>query len=84
MGDTIFCFFQLQEFESAVQQRDKVIEDLTTSLVQALGVRDSLVAQLNALNSVKLDNANVEKFTQEKVQIYLNFHNIRIVNEIVN
>ncbi|XP_043477475.1 A-kinase anchor protein 9-like isoform X3 [Leptopilina heterotoma] len=58
---------KLQEFESAVQQRDKVIEDLTTSLVQALGVRDSLVAQLNSLNSVKLDNANVEKLTQEKI-----------------
>ncbi|XP_051157468.1 pericentrin-like isoform X3 [Leptopilina boulardi] len=58
---------KLQEFELAVQQRDKLIEDLTSSLVQALGARDNLVEQLNALNAVQLENPNVEKLTQEKI-----------------
>lgn len=60
-------FSQLQEFESAVQQRDKLIEDLTSSLVQALGARDSLVEQLKALNAVQLGSPNSEKITQDKV-----------------
>ena len=60
-------FSQLQEFESAIQQRDKLIEDLTSSLVQALGARDSLVDQLNALNAAQLGSPNAEKLTQEKV-----------------
>ncbi|XP_033220646.1 golgin subfamily A member 4-like isoform X3 [Belonocnema kinseyi] len=58
---------KLQEFESAVQQRDKLIEDLTSSLVQALGARDSLVEQLNALNALQLGSPNSEKLTRDKI-----------------
>ncbi|XP_012253145.2 A-kinase anchor protein 9 isoform X3 [Athalia rosae] len=47
---------KLQEFERAVSQRDKLIEDLTASLEQTLSARDSLLLQLNALNAMQLEN----------------------------
>ncbi|XP_047352816.1 A-kinase anchor protein 9-like isoform X2 [Vespa velutina] len=51
----VICLYhtKLQEFEKAINQRDNLIEDLTSSLEQALSARDALVAQLNSLNSAR-------------------------------
>lgn len=54
------CMKQLQEFEKAVNQRDTLIEHLTTSLEQALSARDAVTAQLNALNTTELTNPMVD------------------------
>ncbi|XP_058802826.1 uncharacterized protein LOC131670866 [Phymastichus coffea] len=49
---------KLQEFERALQHRDDLIEDLTTSLQQALASRDALLAQITILNTSELENTN--------------------------
>ncbi|KAL2713201.1 golgin subfamily A member 4-like isoform X1 [Vespula squamosa] len=51
----VICLYhtKLQEFEKAINQRDNLIEDLTSSLEQALSARDALVAQLNSLNATR-------------------------------
>ncbi|KAK2581852.1 hypothetical protein KPH14_002317 [Odynerus spinipes] len=51
----VICLYhtKLQEFEKAINQRDNLIEDLTSSLEQALSARDALVAQLNSLNAAR-------------------------------
>lgn len=59
---------QLQEFEKAVNQRDNLIEHLTSSLEQALSARDAVTAQLNALNSMQLNNPVINNVNlQQKV-----------------
>lgn len=65
---------QLQEFERAVSQRDNLIEDLTASLEQTLSARDGLLIQLNALNSMQIENRGSvaeEKVLHEKVALKL-------------
>ena len=58
----------MQEFEKAVNQRDTLIEHLTSSLEQALSARDSVTAQLNALNSIQLNNPTIDNVNlQQKV-----------------
>lgn len=52
------CVPKLQEFERAINQRDNLIEDLTTSLQQALASRDALLAQISVLNTTQLGNSN--------------------------
>ncbi|XP_011700437.1 PREDICTED: thyroid receptor-interacting protein 11-like isoform X2 [Wasmannia auropunctata] len=47
---------KLQEFVRAVNQRDTLIENLTSSLEQALSARDTVTMQLNALNSMQLND----------------------------
>lgn len=66
-----FVFFmkQLQEFEKAVNQRDNLIEHLTSSLEQALSARDAVTAQLTALNSMQLNNPVINNMNlQQKVK----------------
>ena len=60
---------QLQEFERAVNQRDHLIEDLTTSLQQALAARDNLISQLNVLKSAQIENTNGDNIDDEKVNL---------------
>lgn len=64
----IFYIKQLHEFEKAVNQRDNLIEHLTSSLEQALSARDNVTAQLNALNSMQLTNPAINNVNlQQKV-----------------
>lgn len=59
---------QLQEFEKAINQRDNLIEHLTSSLEQALSARDAVTAQLNTLNSMQLNNPVINNVNlQQKV-----------------
>lgn len=70
---------QLQEFENALCERDTLIEQLTISLEQALSARSALTGQLNALNTLQLDNPNMN--LQQKVnstQFMLHFIIINI------
>ncbi|KAL6263194.1 hypothetical protein P5V15_005994, partial [Pogonomyrmex californicus] len=61
---------KLQEFEKAVNQRDNLIEHLTLSLEQALAARDSVTVQLNALNSMQLDNPVINNVNlQQKIEV---------------
>ncbi|XP_032673747.1 A-kinase anchor protein 9-like isoform X3 [Odontomachus brunneus] len=61
---------KLQEFEKAVNQRDNLIEHLTSSLEQALSARDTVTAQLNALNSMQLTNPMVDNINlQQKIDV---------------
>lgn len=55
----------MQEFENALCERDTLIEQLTISLEQALSARNALTGQLNALNTLQLDNPNMN--LQQKV-----------------
>jgi len=58
----------LPEFEKAVNQRDNLIEHLTSSLEQALSARDAVTTQLNALNSMQLNNPMINNTNlQQKV-----------------
>ncbi|XP_020284219.1 A-kinase anchor protein 9-like isoform X3 [Pseudomyrmex gracilis] len=67
---TFLYHTKLQEFEKAVNQRDTLIEHLTTSLEQALSARDAVTAQLNALNIEKLTNPVVDNMNlQQKIEI---------------
>lgn len=59
--------FKLQEFEVAINQRDNLIEDLTTSLQQALASRDALLAQISSLNSTQLGCPHNEISSEAKV-----------------
>lgn len=64
----MFFIIQLQEFEKAVNQRDNLIEHLTSSLEQALSARDAVTAQLSALNSMQLNNPSINNMNlQQKV-----------------
>lgn len=64
----VFFFKQLQEFEKAVNQRDTLIEHLTSSLEQALSARDAVTAQLNTLNTVQLTSSAINNVNlQQKV-----------------
>ncbi|XP_014473124.1 PREDICTED: A-kinase anchor protein 9-like isoform X2 [Dinoponera quadriceps] len=61
---------KLQEFERAVNQRDNLIEHLTSSLAQALSARDAVTAQLNAMNSMQLTNSMVDNVNlQQKIDV---------------
>ncbi|XP_011334702.2 GRIP and coiled-coil domain-containing protein 2 isoform X2 [Ooceraea biroi] len=61
---------KLQEFERAVNQRDNLIEHLTASLEQALSARDTVTAQLNALNLVQLNNPVINNVNlQQKIDV---------------
>ncbi|XP_071554140.1 uncharacterized protein [Temnothorax nylanderi] len=61
---------KLQEFEKAVNQRDNLIEHLTSSLEQALSARDAVTAQLNALNSMQLNNPAINNMNlQQKIEV---------------
>ncbi|XP_011862266.1 PREDICTED: A-kinase anchor protein 9-like isoform X2 [Vollenhovia emeryi] len=61
---------KLQEFEKAVIQRDNLIEHLTSSLEQALSARDTVTAQLNALNSMQLNNPVINNMNlQQKIEV---------------
>jgi len=65
----------LQEFEKAVNQRDNLIEHLTSSLEQALSARDAVTAQLNALNSMQLNNPVINNVNlQQKVSNFIFLH----------
>ncbi|XP_025266921.1 pericentrin isoform X3 [Camponotus floridanus] len=57
---------KLQEFENALCERDTLIEQLTVSLEQALSARSALTGQLNALNTLQLDNPNMN--LQQKIE----------------
>jgi len=71
----------LQEFEKAVNQRDNLIEHLTSSLEQALSARDAVTAQLNALNSMQLNNPMINNTNlQQKVCDML--HNFVVINNL--
>ncbi|XP_072759638.1 uncharacterized protein [Anoplolepis gracilipes] len=59
---------KLQEFEKALYQRDNLIEHLTTSLEQALVARDAVTGQLNALNTMRLDNPVNNMNLQQKIE----------------
>ncbi|CAL1686349.1 unnamed protein product [Lasius platythorax] len=60
---------KLQEFEKAVNQRDNLIEHLTSSLEQALSARDAVTGQLNALNAIQLDNSVINNMNlQQKIE----------------
>lgn len=64
----MFLIKQLQEFERAVNQRDTLIEHLTSSLEQALSARDAVTAQLNTLNSSQLTDPTINNVNlQQKV-----------------
>ncbi|XP_012524431.1 A-kinase anchor protein 9 isoform X3 [Monomorium pharaonis] len=61
---------KLQEFEKAVNERDNLIEHLTSSLEQALSARDTVTAQLNALNSIQLNNPVTNNMNlQQKIEV---------------
>lgn len=68
---TAFVFFfikQLQEFERAVNQRDNLIEHLTSTLEQALSARDAVTAQLSSLNTTQLNSPVITNMNlQQKV-----------------
>ncbi|XP_029163960.1 A-kinase anchor protein 9-like isoform X2 [Nylanderia fulva] len=60
---------KLQEFEKAVNQRDNLIEHLTSSLEQALSARDAVTGQLNALNAIQLDSSVINNMNlQQKIE----------------
>ncbi|KAI4487627.1 hypothetical protein M0802_011983 [Mischocyttarus mexicanus] len=69
----VICLYhtKLQEFEKAINQRDNLIEDLTSSLEQALSARDALVNQLNSLNAARESSPrNVHNMNlQEKIDM---------------
>ncbi|KAG7207902.1 hypothetical protein KM043_009495 [Ampulex compressa] len=67
--DVIFLYqTKLQDFEAAINRRDNLIEELTSSLQQALSARDTLAAQLNSLNSMQIQSPNAVKMNlQEKI-----------------
>uniref|UniRef100_A0ABD2XID6 Pericentrin/AKAP-450 centrosomal targeting domain-containing protein n=1 Tax=Trichogramma kaykai TaxID=54128 RepID=A0ABD2XID6_9HYME len=57
---------KFQEFERALNQRDNLIEDLTTSLQQALASRDALITQIDILTQLGISrngNLNDNNFT---------------------
>nr|XP_033185460.1 A-kinase anchor protein 9-like isoform X1 [Bombus vancouverensis nearcticus] len=60
---------KLQEFEKAVNQRDKLIEDLMWSLQHALSVRDNLASQLNSINAMQIPckDSDKNKCLEEKI-----------------
>ncbi|XP_067211849.1 golgin subfamily A member 4-like isoform X3 [Linepithema humile] len=61
---------KLQEFEKAVNQRDNLIEHLTSSLEQALSARDAVTKQLNALNTMQLTNPTINNVNlQQKIEV---------------
>ncbi|XP_029659532.1 centrosomal protein of 290 kDa-like isoform X2 [Formica exsecta] len=60
---------KLQEFEKALYQRDNLIEHLTASLEQALSARDAVTGQLNALNTMQIDNPVINNMNlQQKIE----------------
>lgn len=63
---------KLHEYEKAVNQRDNLIEDLTTSLQQALASRDAALAQIKVL-SQSLENSSEQNESDEKVRLLQNF-----------
>lgn len=74
----------MQEFEKAVNQRDNLIEHLTSSLEQALSARDAVTGQLNALNAIQLDNSVINNMNlQQKVNIthFMFLYLIIIIND---
>ncbi|XP_032454885.1 centromere-associated protein E isoform X3 [Nasonia vitripennis] len=68
---------KLQEFDRALNQRDNLIEDLTTSLQQALASRDALLAQISVLNSTQLGNPDRENICDEKISALENVLSIQ-------
>lgn len=68
LNNVVLFTKQLQEFEKAVNQRDNLIEHLTSSLEQAISARNTVAAQLNALNSMQLNNPVINNMNlQQKV-----------------
>lgn len=63
---------KLQEYEKAVNQRDNLIEDLTTSLQQALASRDAALAQIKVL-SHSLETPSEQNGVDEKVKFKKKF-----------
>lgn len=60
---------KLQEYEKAVNQRDNLIENLTSALEQAWSDRDAVTLQLNAFN-VQLTNPTVNNVNlQQKIDV---------------
>ncbi|XP_011164731.1 golgin subfamily A member 4 isoform X3 [Solenopsis invicta] len=57
---------KLQEFEKAVNMRDNLIEHLTSSLQQALSAKDTVTSQLNALNSMQLNNPVINNMNMQQ------------------
>lgn len=79
----------MQEFEKAVNQRDNLIEHLTSSLEQALSARDAVTAQLNTLNSMQLNSPvmndiNLQQKVNNKNFIFIIINNLIILSNIVN
>lgn len=60
-------YFQLHEFEVAIQERDKLINDMSNSLKQALHTRDTVIQQLSVMKTMQLPEGG--KILQEKVSI---------------
>lgn len=71
----------MQEFENALCERDTLIEQLTVSLEQALSARSALTGQLNALNTLQLDNPNMN--LQQKVNAIQFMLHFIITNMII-
>jgi len=63
---------KLHEYEKAVNQRDNLIEDLTTSLQQALASRDAALAQIKVLSN-SLESSTEQNGIDDKVEVVINF-----------
>jgi len=79
------CFLlkQLQEFEKAINQRDNLIEHLTSSLEQALSARDAVTAQLNVLNTMQLTNPAINNVNLQQKVAHFTFLYFAIVKIII-
>lgn len=76
---------KLQEFERALHHRDNLIEDLTTSLEQALASRDALLAQITLLNTSEIGNrTNGDSDHDGKVMIFFFFLHLKNYEFVIN
>ncbi|KAK0179009.1 hypothetical protein PV327_007836 [Microctonus hyperodae] len=60
---------KLQDFEQAVFQRDNLIQELTSSLEQALAARDAFKIQISALIACSSQNSNASITEQERINV---------------
>lgn len=79
----VFLIKQLQEYEKAVNQRDNLIENLTSALEQALSDRDAVTTQLNTFN-MQLTNPAVNNVNlQQKVSSTFHTSIIYLIVKII-
>jgi len=60
-------------------QRDNLIELVTSSIEQALSARDAVTARFNALNSMQLNNLMINN-TNLQQKVYDMLHNVTFCN----